>query len=185
VNYAANVKLITEVFGGKARIGMLYNPNEANSVFALNTMKSLLQGAQAQLIPATVAKESDVARAAAELAKGVDVIFVGGDNTVAGAIAAVLKAAKDKKVPVFAGDSGSIAAGAIAGVSVDYKKLGRLTAEVVGQVLAGGEPRTIPRVTLSGDRLIVNASAAKNWPFQLPAGVIQKADEVIRSEPRP
>jgi putative ABC transport system substrate-binding protein len=179
VNYAANLELIKNIFGSNVKIGMLYNPNEANSVYGIQLVETLLKGSTARLIKSTVTREVDIPTATAQLATVVNVIYVGGDNTVVGAIPAVLKAAVEKNVPVFASDIGSIKAGAIAGVSVDYVKLGRMTAEVVNNVLNGTEPRTIPRITLSGDRLIVNKTAADRWNFKIPKSVLDRADEVI------
>ena len=72
-----------------------------------------------------------------------------------------------------------VKAGAIAGVSVDYVKLGQQTAEVVRDVLDGVEPRSIPRITLSGDKLIVNKTAADRWGFRIPQSVLDRADEVV------
>jgi putative ABC transport system substrate-binding protein len=179
VNYAANIDLIKRIFGTKATIGMLYNPNEANSVYGIQLVESILKGSDMRLIKATVVREADIPVVTAQLAGAVDVIYVGGDNTVVGAMPAVLKVAIEKKVPVVASDIGSIKTGAVAGISVDYVKLGRLTAEVVKNVLDGTEPRTIPRITLSGDRLVINKTAAQRWRLEIPRSILGEADEVI------
>lgn len=179
VNYAANVAVIREVFGQSARIGMLYNPNEANSVYGVHVVEDLLKGTSSRLLKSTVVREADIGLAAGQLAGAVDVIYVGGDNTVVGAMPVVLKAAIARRVPVFASDLGSIEAGAVAGVSVDYTKLGHQTAEVVYKVLGGTAPRQIPRVVIPGDRLIINTAAARRFGLSLPASVVQRANQSI------
>jgi len=181
VNYAANLELIRDVFGERVTIGMLYNPNEANSVHGVNSVESLIGQLklQAKLVKATVQNESEIPIVTSQIAKEVDVIYVGGDNTVVGAIPAVINEALRKGVPVFASDEGSIMAGAVAGVSVNYRKLGLETAKVVKEVLDGKEPREIPRITLRGDKLIVNKTAAAAWKLKLPDSVVDRANEVI------
>jgi len=101
-----------------------------------------------------------------------DVIYVGGDNTVVGAMPAVINEALRKGVPVFASDEGSIRSGAISSVYGDYRKLGVETAKVVKEALDGKELREIPKITLRGDKLIVNKKAAAGCKFKLPDSVV-------------
>lgn len=181
VNYSANIHLIETFFGREATIGMLYNPNEDNSVHGINAVESIMakSHAEMELMKATVVRETDIPTATAQIASRVDVIYVGGDNTVVGAIETVGNEALRKSVPVFASDEGSITSVAIAGFSVDYRRLGVETAVVVKQILDGREPREVPRITLKGDKLIVNQAAAKRWNFSIPQEVLEKADQII------
>jgi putative ABC transport system substrate-binding protein len=181
VNYYENIELIKKLFGKNVIIGMLYNPNEANSVHGINTVETILAKSvdKLRLVKATVVAESDIPTVTSQLAKKVDVIYVGGDNTVVGAIPIVVNEALKKKIPVIASDEGSIKTQAIAGVSVDYEKLGRETAKVVKQILDGTMPKQIPRIVLRGDKLILNMKAARLFNFVFPDSIIQSADQVI------
>jgi putative ABC transport system substrate-binding protein len=183
VNYAENVKLIQEMFGETARIGFAYNPNEANSVSGLKKLEGLIAQTRMSLLKAAVTSESEVGPAVARLADNTDLIYVGGDNTTVGAIAAVLRSAADKKKVVIASDSGSIEAGAVAGVSVDYQAFGKATADIVVRVLQGENPRSIHRETIAGDSLIVNEKAAKAAGFTIPVSVRQRAAQIIDGAP--
>jgi putative ABC transport system substrate-binding protein len=181
VNYAGNIELIRRIFGEKTRVGMLYNPNESNSVHGINAVEAILarSDSEMKMIKASVVKESDIPVVVSRLAMQVDVIYVGGDNTVVGAMPVVLNEALRKGVPVFASDEGSIESGAIAGVSVNYVKLGAETAKVVKSVLDGKEPREIPRITMRGDKLMINKIAAKRWELEIPSTILNEADEII------
>lgn len=174
VNYADNIRLIKKIYGEDVVIGMVYNPNEANSVYGINVVERLLSKSETELITATADKETQVPEVVRQLANAVDVIYVGGDNTIVGAINAVLLAAKERGTPVFASDSGSIEAGAVAGISVDYEKLGALTADVVISVLKGGEPNAIPRRTIKGDDLIINEKALKDFALTEEQAILLK-----------
>lgn len=182
VNYGANLELLRFVFGDSVIVGILYNPNEANSRFGVETLKSLVQNSKTRLVEATVTAEIDIANAVDQLASNVDVIYVGGDNTVVGAIPIVLNSAIKKHIPVFASDIGSIQTGAIAGVSVDYAKLGKQSAEVASKVLDGDNPKSIPRIVLRGDQLVVNMTAAQQFGFKVPDSVLNNADIVFGRE---
>lgn len=180
VNYSGNIGLIRDMYGSRVKIGMVYNPNEANSAFGVAKIKDIIRSSPTTVLTTAATTQSAVADAAMQMAQQCDVLYVGGDNTVVGAIGSVLKAGKTMRRPVFASDVGSIEAGAVAGISVDYKELGRKTAEVVKAVLRGAEPRTIPRVTMTGDRLIVNQRAAAGTGVAIPDSIVRRADQVLR-----
>ena len=181
INYRGNIELIEELCGESAKVGMLYNPNESNSVFGVKRVKSIIKTKKLDLITKTVTKESEIPLAASELANNVDVIYIGGDNTVVGAAKSLTTEAYSKKIPVFASDEGSIkTGGAVAGISVNYKELGYETAKVVNKILLGKSPREIPRKKIVGDKLILNIKEANSIGFNLDDRVIERADKIIQ-----
>ncbi|MCC2607139.1 ABC transporter substrate-binding protein [Planctobacterium marinum] len=180
VNYSSNIRLIEEVLGKSTKIGFLYNPNEPNSVSGLESIEKVIDTKSLSLSKVAVMTESDLPQAVSSLAKTVDVIYVGGDNLTVGSFQIIRKIALENNIPVFASDSGSVRAGAVAGYSVDYEKFGKSSSEVVIEVLKGTEPRNIRRKTISGDKLIVNLQAMRAFGIRLPQNLISSADEVIR-----
>lgn len=180
VNYGANLDLIHELFPKARHIGIIYNPGEANSQYGVDQVKQLAPARGFDVQLATVSSSNEVAPAASLLVEKVDVIYIGSDNTVVGAIEGVLKVAEGRRVPVVASDSGSVEKGALAAVSVDYEKLGRAVAPIVGHVLRDGvKPGTIPPVTFLGDSLLLNRSAATKIQYEFPPAVLSRAARVI------
>ena len=51
--------------------------------------------------------------------------------------------------------------------SVDYKELGRSTADLVERILKGEKPGAIPVVTFKGERLYLNVEAAKKMNIEI------------------
>jgi putative ABC transport system substrate-binding protein len=170
VNYPANVDLIFSWYPKTSTIGMLYNPAEPNSVDAMNRTRALVQSRGAHLLVATVSSASDVAPAAQNIVHDADLFYVGGDNTVVGAVKNLLSVAMREKKPVFASDSGSVESGALAAVSVDYAEIGAATARAVAQVLFGGKaPRSISPLSVAGNKTVYNPVTAEQLQTALPA----------------
>jgi putative tryptophan/tyrosine transport system substrate-binding protein len=181
VNYTGNIELIKNLMGENFKMGIIYNPNEDNSVFGINRIKDLISGTNIQLILKTVMNESDIPIVVADLAKNVDCIYITGDNTVVGAAEIVVNECIADSIPVFASDEGSIIeSGAMAGISVDYNKLGFETANVVKQVFDGKDPKEISRQKIPGDELIINLKTANLLHFNIPDSIISKANKVVK-----
>lgn len=180
VNYKANFDLIFELFPDTKRIGLIYNAGERNSQYGVDQIKPLAEerGVTLQLI--TVSQSQEVADAANSLIGNVDVIYVGSDNTVAAAMGGLSRTAHRAKLPVIASDSGSVADGALAAVSVDYSLLGRKTGEIVAEVLRTGKlPANRSPVFFVGEELILNEDAAKQIGYEFPAEIRDRASKSV------
>jgi putative ABC transport system substrate-binding protein len=135
--------------------------------------RSLVESRGARLIDATVSSAADVAPAAQNIVHDADLFYVGGDNTVVGAVKNLLAVAMREKKPVFASDSGSVESGALAAVSVDYSEIGAATARAAAQVLFGGKaPRSISPLSVSGNKTVYNPVTAEQLHTVLPAAAL-------------
>ena len=180
VNYSANVELIQQLFPSAKKIGHIYNPGEANSQFGVEETRKIAASRNLELVLATVAGSAEVVDAARILAQKVDVFYVGSDNTVAAAINGLLSVANEHRIPVIASDSGSVEQGALAGVSVNYFRVGREVGRIVAQVLdTKAQPGTIPNVLFRGDELILNEPAAKKISYEFPDVVRRRAKRIL------
>lgn len=179
VDYHKNIEMLKEIYGESFTIGMLYNPDEANSISGIEQINSIVKKSNIQLIKKPINHKIDINNATAELASSVDVIYIGGDNTVTAHLPEILKIANNKRVNVFASDSESVKAGAIAGVSVNYFQVGEETAKIVKKILEGEEPRSIPRVILGGNWLVINKMSAQKFKLDIPEKITENANEVI------
>ncbi len=89
------------------------------------------------MIESAAPKSSDVMIASKQLVGKVDAIYCPTDNTIISAFESVVKVGIDAQIPVFAGDTGSVARGAVAAVGYDYFDLGRQTGDIVVRILQG------------------------------------------------
>lgn len=179
VNYPANIQLLFNWLPEARRVGMLYNPAEPNSVDAVNRSRPLIEEQGGRLIVAEVGSGAAVAASATNLIGAIDVFYVGGDNTVVGAVDSLVNVGKQFRVPVFASDSGSVQEGAVAAVSVRYEAIGSATAEIAWQVIAEQQsPKNIPPVSVRGNELLYNPASLEEFNIEIPPAYVSDARPV-------
>jgi putative ABC transport system substrate-binding protein len=180
VNFERNLDLIRRLFPGAQNVGVIYNAGERNSQFGVQQVQRLAPAKGFRLRLVAVAQASEVADAARALVGNVDVFYVGSDNTVVSAMAALVGIAAEKRKAVIASDAGSVEGGAVAAVSVDYEQLGRKVGDIVARVIDDDEaPRLIPNVLFTGDSLILNKKSAGSIGLQFSPELLQSATRVI------
>ncbi|WP_186417854.1 ABC transporter substrate-binding protein [Bosea sp. CS1GBMeth4] len=175
----AQFDLIKELVPSARKIGVVYNPGEANSVALLNAVKALAPARNLQIVEASAGRTADVSAAAQNLVGKVDAIYLPTDNTIISALGTVLAVGADNKLPVFTGDTESVQKGSVASIGFDYFQVGVETGAVVVRVLKGEKPGTIPVRNASGSNLVVNAKAAAAMGVTIPAAVQARAKQVI------
>jgi putative tryptophan/tyrosine transport system substrate-binding protein len=135
-----HLDLVRQIAPETKRLGVIYNPGEANSMLELIKREALARGLE--IVEAAAPRSADVLPAAQSLVGKVDAIYVPTDNTVVTALEAVVKVGTDNQLPVFAGDTDSVPRGAIAALGFNYYDLGRQTGQIVLRVLRGADPGT-------------------------------------------
>ena len=179
--YAEQLDLIKKILPKAAKVGFPFNSGEANSQYALREVRRLAGERKLVIMEAPVTSTAEIPTAIRSLiGRGVDAIYVSSDNTLMSGFNAVLQAAHERHVPVFVGESANVEKGGLATYSVDYERLGEVTADIVIKVLEGAEPGTIPVATFSGEELHINLDAAKRMGVTVPPDLIEKATRVYK-----
>lgn len=176
----AHMDLVKRVVPSATRVGVIYNPGEANSVTLVGLVNEHAPAKGMSVVEAGATKSSDVLSAARSLVGKVDAIYIPTDNTVISALEAVLKVGSDAKIPVITGDTDSVKRGAVAALGFNYYDVGRQTGVMVARVLNGEKPGDIAVEGVSKLELFVNPAAAAAMGATLPAGMEDEAKEVIR-----
>jgi putative ABC transport system substrate-binding protein len=175
-----HLDLIHQIVPAAKKIGVPYNPGEANSVTLLKLLKEKAAPLGMEIVEAAAPKSSDVQAAAQSLVGKADVIYVPTDNTIVSALEAVIGVGIDNKLPVFAGDTDSVKRGAIAAVGFDYYDVGRQTGKIVARILKGEKPGDIAVQGIDITQLFVNPGAAQKMGITIPDSVISQAKEVVK-----
>jgi len=173
------IELIKQVVPDAKRVGMVYNPGEANSVVVVKAMRELLPEQGMTLVEATAPRTVDVGAAARSLVGKVDVIYTNTDNNVVSAYEALVKVGIDAKMPLIASDTDSVVRGAIAAVGINYYDLGLQTGRMVARILKGEQPGTIASETSDKLELFVNPGAAQKQGVTLDEAFIKSATKVV------
>ena len=174
------IALIKQIVPNAKRVGVVYNPGEANSRVVVDQLKKLLPPAGLSLVEAAAPRTVDVSAAARSLVVKADVIYTGTDNNVVSAYEALVKVGTDSKIPLVAADTASVKRGAVAAYGIDYSDLGRQTGKIVVRILNGEKPGAI--ASQRGEKLdvAVNPDAAAKQGAVLPAGLVSSAKTVIK-----
>ncbi|OZI71133.1 ABC transporter substrate-binding protein [Bordetella genomosp. 12] len=174
------IELIKKVVPDAKRVGMVYNPGEANSVVVVKQLQELLPKSGMTLVEAAAPRTVDVASAARSLIGKVDVIYTNTDNNVVSAYEALVKVGNDAKIPLIASDTDSVKRGAIAALGINYRDLGVQTGKIVVRILKGEKPGAIPSETSTKLELYVNPGAAAKQGVTLPEALVKSAAQVIK-----
>ena len=126
-------------------VGEVWNPAEACSEACTLLAREVAQELGITLLEAHADNSASVGEAAESLvARGVEAIWVGGDNTVEMAMSAVLRAADHAKIPVFANAPSHAPAGVLFGLGANYAEVGKIAGALAADVLHGLDPASVP-----------------------------------------
>ncbi|MDR2335367.1 MAG: ABC transporter substrate-binding protein [Burkholderiaceae bacterium] len=174
------IELIKKVVPNAKKVGMVYNPGEANSAVVVKQLKELLPKHGMTLVEASAPRSVDVGTAARSLVGKVDVIYTNTDNNVVSAYESLVKVGQDAKLPLVASDTDSVKRGAIAALGVNYKDLGLQTGQVVLRILKGEKPGDIKPEVSNKTELYVNPGAAEKQGVKLSDELIKSAAQVVQ-----
>lgn len=173
------IDLILEVVPAAKRVGIIYNPAEANSTYYVKQMQELLPQRGMVAVVVAAPRSVDVSTAARSLIGKVDVIYTPSDNNLMSAYEGVAQAAAEGKIPLVGADPNSAPRGAAAALGVDYTELGLQTGRMVLRILNGEKPGDIKPERGEKLELIINLKAAQAQGFTMPQALIDRADKVI------
>ncbi|MBS0544135.1 MAG: ABC transporter substrate-binding protein [Proteobacteria bacterium] len=174
------IALMKQIVPTAKRVGVVYNPGEANSVVVVKALREALPKQGMSLVEAAAPRTVDVGSAARSLIGKVDLIYTNTDNNVVSAYESLVKVGNDAKIPMIAADTDSVKRGAIAALGIDYRNLGRQTGAVVARILKGEKPGTIASETSSKLELFVNPAAAEKQGVKLSESVLKSAAQIIK-----
>jgi len=175
----AQVQLGMDIYQAH-RLGVIYNAGEVNSVVQIDVLKAAKgRLGITEIVEATASSTADVYAAAQSLVGRVDAIWVPSDNTVAGAIASVVKVCEENDIPLYSSDVGMARQGAISGAGLDYFVNGQTAAELAIRILLEGEdPGDIPIATTPMTIIYLCPAAAERMGVTIPPEVLARATEV-------
>jgi len=160
--------------------GTVYNAGDSNSLVHIREMKEAAKKLGVELIEATISTSAETMQAAQFLAgKGVQAITITSDNTAVSSFEAIVKVCNERKIPLFAGDIGSVPRGAIAAYGLDYLLIGESAGKKAAQILKGRKTGDIPWGPAEKFSLVVSEKAAKAQGVVIPPQLLKKADKVI------
>lgn len=174
----SQMDLIQKLVPSVKNIGIIYNPGETNSVKAVQQLKAEAASRRLTLTLATADKSSDVVSAATKLMRNVDAIYIPNDNTAVAAMESIVNLGKKYKVPIFAGDAGSVERGALAAQAYDRVILGRKAGTLVVKILKGEKAGNLVVETNHPLVLMINLKSAHEMGVTIPDDIKNQAKNI-------
>ncbi len=179
IDVRADLELLAELSPDIERVGMVYNPGEANSAVLTDIAREVALELGLELVVASAENSAAVPSAAQSLLGRVDAFYVTTDNTVVSALEAVVDVANRAGVPFLMADPTSLDRGPTLCTGLDYYNHGRMTGAVVLQVLGGVSPADIPVERQGTMELWLNLDAAEQIGFEFPESILEQATGVL------
>ena len=173
------IEAFRKILPGLKRLGIIYNPGEANSVILLEKTQSAAKDEGINLVAIPASKTSEVLTAAQNLIGKIDAIFINNDNTALAAFDAVTKVGNEHKIPVFVSDVDCLQKGALAALGPDQYQLGRQAGKMVVKILREKlKPSDIPVEWPQKVDFKLNIAVAEQLGLQFENDLISQAERM-------
>lgn len=175
----AQMKLGLALVPNAKKVGLIYSSSEINSAIQAERMKKYCQDNHIEVMEKTVTSINDLQQVAEAFAGNVDFIYVPTDNVISSALPALIKVTDEAKIPVIGGDSNMAKNGALAGVSINYYRLGEQAGAMAAKILSGKAKAADMPIGYQKDMdLVINNKSAEILGISIP-GNLEKQAEII------
>ena len=144
------------------KIGLLYDAGQDASTTAIATARAYLKAKGVEVVERMGTTVDEVILAAkALIADKVDAAFTPSDNTIMTAELSIYEMLAAAGIPHYAGADSFALNGAFLGYGVDYANLGKVTGDMVAEILLdGAKPAEMPVRTFDNGTATVNVETA-------------------------
>ncbi len=169
------ILMIKKILPEVKKIGIPWNPSEANSQFSVEELRKSTNDNAIELIELTVNSSSEVLQASQVLiSKDIDAIIVSADNTVHSAFESVVKAAEEKDIPIFVTEPSFVDRGACAGLGIMGYDWGKASGRLAVRIIGGEEVENIPIEKIVSKTLRLNTEVADKLNIKFPEEILMK-----------
>ena len=177
------LKLLKLVVPDAKKIGVIYNPSEANSVVITDFAKDAGEQLGFEVLEIAGSTTSEMITSLNAMVSDVDALYIGTDNTAASSVEGLAKIAERNGVPIVAGDIDIARGGAIIGFGFDYYRIGLETGKLVAAILKGEKTENLSSGLLGADALVfyVDKDLSTKLNIELPENIIERADILVEN----
>jgi ABC-type uncharacterized transport system substrate-binding protein len=175
-------RLLKQLNPAVRSVGLVWNSAESNSEAFTRAARKICAELGITLLEANADNSSAVAEAASSLVgRGVEALWISGDNTVAVASNTIVSAARAAHIPSFSILSGNAERGSLFELGADFRAIGQQTGALAARILKGADPASLPWKNVVPPKLVINETALVglrgNW--SLPPEVLARASGII------
>lgn len=146
------------------KVGVVWCTGETCSEACVRIARQVCDSLSIELDEVTVDNSTGVYEAAKALvSKGVEAIWIGGDNTVEVAAGMVIKAGNEGNIPVFTNNTDHPSQGALFGLGANYYQVGLYVGHMAAKILQGESPAGFSVENVVPEKLVFSGSQAQKF----------------------
>jgi putative ABC transport system substrate-binding protein len=175
-------KIARQMFPALKRVGVAWNPAEANSRAFVEKAREVCHTLKIELLEANVENSNSVLEAEdALVARRAEALWIGGDVTVSIAADSVVSVGRRAHIPVFSITPGQPDRGTLFDYGADFYQIGIKTGELASRILRGADPAQIPITNEIPISFVVNTKALEhcNNQWHIPDDILRRASIVV------
>lgn len=178
------IEVLQRAMPGIRRVGTVFAPGEANSVFSKERWRQALAHVGIELVTVGADRPTELAEAAdGMVSRGIEAVAQISDNASSMGFSTIVRAADRAGIPVFSFTPGSMREGAAFAVARDFEDVGRVSAQLVRRVLAGEPTAGIPFANTERTVLYANPERLARFGVRMPDDILRQATAVHEGEP--
>ncbi len=171
------IQFILKTIPKTTKIGTIYNNAEANSRSVVSLMRKVATKKGFELIEVPVVNTSEIFQATqAILSKGIDALYISGDNTCTQGFDVIAGLCSKNSIPLVTNDKELVAKGALAAIGPGWNGVGYHTGDLVAKMLNGASPDTIPLENFANENIEINLEKARILGLTIPKEFLTSPD---------
>jgi ABC-type uncharacterized transport system substrate-binding protein len=174
-------KLARELHPSLKRVGLVWDPSEANSVVTTTLARKVCASMGITLVEANAENSTAIGDAVGSLlARNIEAIWISPDLIASHGLDLIVSKARVGRIPVFTSIPRRTSSGTLFELGADYQAIGHQAGELAADVLDGRNPATVPVENIMPVTLTINRLALKNLrdKWDLPESVLARANVV-------
>ncbi len=178
----ATFRIAKQLYPELKRVGEAWNPAEACSEACTVKARAICKELGIELVEANVDSSAGVRETVNSLiSRGVQAVWIGGDNTVEMAVDSIVEAARKAGIPVFSNSPANVGHGLLFALGADYVEVGKTAGVLAGKILKGLDPATVRIEDVMPQYMALNLGALKGLrdPWRVPPDLLASAAEVL------
>ncbi|HEY5511119.1 MAG TPA: ABC transporter substrate-binding protein [Prolixibacteraceae bacterium] len=177
------IRIAREMNPDLRKLGVVWCTSETCSEACVKKARIICKELGIELVEMSVETVSQVYEAAlAVCSKGVEALWIGGDNIVESAIDMYIGAARKNNIPVFSNNPKHAFKGSMVNLGANYYEVGQTAGKMTVSLINGLNSKNIEIKNVVPEKLFINESTRNavkgNWTIS--ASLLAKTDSIIR-----
>lgn len=173
------LKSLKIISGEIKKIGVIYSADEVNSLTQVNQLKTKAKDYSYEIVSKSINQIADLPQIAQSIMSEIDAFYIVADNKIAASISVLADLLKENNKISISADQAHVESGILMAKSLNYKDLGRQTAQMAKKILL--DKVSISEIAVEKSKkieLVVNANTLKALGIDEDTEIIKNAKEV-------